>query len=369
MKSNDIKFIQDQIGYEFSNTDLLQQAFVRKSYSNENGGQNNEVLEFIGDKVLDFVVVKLLCTRFGSMTSDAKWNEYECQHSEGKLTEIKKRLVQKSNLAYRIRMLDLEQFLIMGQSDCKQNVQNEDSVQEDLFEAIVGAVTLDANWDMEAVEKVVRNMHDIDGYLMECDEDLPAIERYNELYRKINAILKRELPFMPDRAVNLVQELWQKKLILEPLYEFDSSFAENGNPVWDCYCTISIDEDPENYVGDHLRAVSKTEGKKLAALWALKTLYKKVSFIDNAFEDATPDRLSVLYDELEKAKAEHDKALRTQTDRMTEYGKLSASLTDEERKKFVKEIPELNAESQRALNNVTDIQNKINLMKIKLRKN
>ena len=83
MESNDIRLIQDQIGYEFSNTDLLQQAFVRKSYSNENGGQNNEVLEFIGDKVLDFVVVKLLCTRFGSITSDAEWNEYKCQHSEG----------------------------------------------------------------------------------------------------------------------------------------------------------------------------------------------------------------------------------------------------------------------------------------------
>lgn len=177
MESNDIRFIQDQIGYEFSNTDLLQQAFVRKSYSNENGGQNNEVLEFIGDKVLDFVVVKLLCTRFGSMTSDAEWNEYKCQHSEGKLTEIKTSLVRKSNLAGRIRMLDLEQFLIMGQCDCDKNVQNEDSVQEDLFEAILGAIAIDSNWDMQALQEAVEIM-------LNPDENFEGEENYVQMIQE-----------------------------------------------------------------------------------------------------------------------------------------------------------------------------------------
>lgn len=177
MEAKDIRFIQNQIGYEFSNTDLLQQAFVRKSYSNENGGQNNEVLEFIGDKVLDFVVVKLLCTRFGSMTSDAEWNEYECQHSEGKLTVIKKSLVQKSNLAYRIRMLGLEQFLIMGQSDYNQNVQNEDSVQEDLFEAILGAIAIDSNWDMQTLQEAVEIM-------LNPDENFEGEENYVEMVQE-----------------------------------------------------------------------------------------------------------------------------------------------------------------------------------------
>ena len=54
------KMVQGQIGYDFENLDLLQQAFTRRSYTAENGGENNEVLEFIGDKALDFMVVKLL---------------------------------------------------------------------------------------------------------------------------------------------------------------------------------------------------------------------------------------------------------------------------------------------------------------------
>ena len=60
MEQNDLMFIQSQIGYEFENLDLLQQAFIRRSFSEENGGENNEVLEFIGDKVLDLIAVKYL---------------------------------------------------------------------------------------------------------------------------------------------------------------------------------------------------------------------------------------------------------------------------------------------------------------------
>ena len=59
------KMVQGQIGYEFKNLDLLKQAFVRRSYTSENGGENNEVLEFIGDKVLDFAVVRLLIQKYG----------------------------------------------------------------------------------------------------------------------------------------------------------------------------------------------------------------------------------------------------------------------------------------------------------------
>ena len=60
MEKNNLINIQNHIDYHFNNPDLLEQAFTRKSYSAENGGCDNEVLEFIGDKVLDFIVVKYL---------------------------------------------------------------------------------------------------------------------------------------------------------------------------------------------------------------------------------------------------------------------------------------------------------------------
>ena len=54
------EMVQGQIGYKFKNIDLLNQAFTRRSYTEENGGENNEILEFIGDKALDLAVVKVL---------------------------------------------------------------------------------------------------------------------------------------------------------------------------------------------------------------------------------------------------------------------------------------------------------------------
>ena len=70
LNNETLKFIQGQIGYAFKNSDLLRQAFVRSSYSKEHGGEDNEVLEFIGDKALDFIVVKMLTEKYGSYTAD-----------------------------------------------------------------------------------------------------------------------------------------------------------------------------------------------------------------------------------------------------------------------------------------------------------
>lgn len=102
MEENDFIFIQDQIAYNFNNLDLLQQAFVRRSFSKENGGEDNEVLEFIGDKVLDFIIVKLLDEEYGYFLSECddfdkneEFDEFVTEYNENRLTEIKKKLVQK----------------------------------------------------------------------------------------------------------------------------------------------------------------------------------------------------------------------------------------------------------------------------------
>ena len=171
LDNKDLNFIQDQIGYTFRNTDLLQQAFVRKSYSAENGGQNNEVLEFIGDKVLDLMVVRLLTEKYGIITDSEKYREYSSRYDEGELTEIKSSLVEKKTLAQRMRELGFAKYLIMGRGDELQKVDREQSVQEDLFEAIIGAVALDSGWDMRAMQDTVEIMLNPDEFLEESDDD------------------------------------------------------------------------------------------------------------------------------------------------------------------------------------------------------
>ncbi len=171
-------FVQHQIGYDFKNIDLLKQAFTRRSFTEENGGENNEVLEFIGDKILDFVVVKILSENFGQYENEQQdlnfWNKkiftgnFISLLDESKLSEIKARLVNKNALADRIDDLGftdyvLRDFLKMSKGDIANGVMNQPSVKEDLFEAILGAVALDCGWDLETLQNTVGVMLEVES--------------------------------------------------------------------------------------------------------------------------------------------------------------------------------------------------------------
>ena len=176
------EIVQRQIGYEFKNLDLLKQAFTRRSYTEEKGGENNEVLEFIGDKALDFAVVKLLIQKYGHLANGDPvdgtkllfWeqefkrnqvgyeapavNSFGCDYDEDNLSKIKSRMVSKKALARRMDELGFSEHLIMGKGDVQQNINQEDSVKEDLFEAIIGAVAIDCGWDQNKIQLVVEAM-------------------------------------------------------------------------------------------------------------------------------------------------------------------------------------------------------------------
>lgn len=148
-----IKMVEGQIGHIFKNPNLLLQAFTRRSYASENGGEDNEILEFIGDKALDLAVITFLVSKYGKIRK-----EFYSSLDEGELTKIKSRMVQKHTLARRIDEMGFAEHLLMGEGDIKNNISDEPSVKEDLFEAIVGAVALDSNWDFSKICSVVDAM-------------------------------------------------------------------------------------------------------------------------------------------------------------------------------------------------------------------
>ncbi|MCR5045069.1 MAG: hypothetical protein K6A42_00655 [Treponema sp.] len=155
MNRNDIDFIQSGIDYNFKNLQLLEQAFTRKSYSSEHPGtQDNEVLEFYGDEILDFFVTKKLYKKFSKFIN----NELVSEKDEGELTKLKSIIVSKNSLAQCMHNFGFSNFLYLGNSDKENNVQNSISVNEDLFEAIIGAVAADCDWDYNTLEKVCNTM-------------------------------------------------------------------------------------------------------------------------------------------------------------------------------------------------------------------
>ena len=165
MNRLDIDFVQTSINYQFKNLKLLEQAFTRRSYSEEHPEvQNNEVLEFYGDEILDFFVTKMMYKRFSRILN----NELVSEKNEDELTKLKSILVSKESLARCMYNIGFSKFLYLGKSDEKNEVRNSKSVNEDLFEAIIGAVAADCDWNNEKLEKVCRtmlNMETTNGYL------------------------------------------------------------------------------------------------------------------------------------------------------------------------------------------------------------
>ena len=129
-----------RLGFPFANISLLARALTHRSYLNENPHtiEDNERLEFLGDAVLDFVV--------------GAWVYHHCpEMAEGELTRLRSALVRNEQLAAFARQLGLGRGLRMGHGEAASGGRERDGVLGSVFEAVVGALYLDAG--LAAVER------------------------------------------------------------------------------------------------------------------------------------------------------------------------------------------------------------------------
>jgi len=120
--------VSGSLPHEFGDPSLLQLALTHASC---NGSVDNERLEFLGDAVLDLVVADELFRRGTSL-------------SEGAMTELKASIVSRQGLAQAARALDLEGEARVGAGLKRGTLPA--SVLANLFEAVVGAVYVDAGF-------------------------------------------------------------------------------------------------------------------------------------------------------------------------------------------------------------------------------
>jgi ribonuclease-3 len=254
----DFDEIEHTLGYQFKERMLLRQAFVRRSYSAENGGENNEILEFVGDEVLGYFVTQTLIYSQGRFSED---REYQCLESEGKLTELRKKLVCKEMLAKRIDILGFAQYLLMGKGDIKNHAEQDPSVKEDLFEAILGAAAYDCLFNERMLRKVIEVMLDPELYL---DNGLDANEN----------------------SVSLLQEWYQKKGYGLPQYSFaDLREASSGSDV---VCALTLPHLGKSF---EKKERSKTLARKAVADAALDYLDDNNLYYDS--HDIVPNPSSI----------------------------------------------------------------------------
>ena len=124
--------LEAALGHHFQDATLLRRALTHPSFANETGlRESNERLEFLGDAVLGLVVAHLL------YESHPEW-------TEGELTRARHALVNMRALAGLARELSLGQHVCLGRSEQRTGGAEKDSILSDLFEALVGAIYLDA---------------------------------------------------------------------------------------------------------------------------------------------------------------------------------------------------------------------------------
>ena len=124
---------QKDLGISFRQVSLLEQAFVHRSYLNENPDfdlSDNERLEFLGDAILNFIVAERLYKEFPKLP-------------EGNLTEIRASLVCRDTLAEVASSLRLGDWLLLGQGEEASGGRMKQSNLANAMEALIGAIYLD----------------------------------------------------------------------------------------------------------------------------------------------------------------------------------------------------------------------------------
>lgn len=126
----DIKFIENKIGYKFKDKNLLQKAFTHTSFST-NVEENYEMLEFLGDSLINFFVGEELMKRYKKL-------------DEGEVTRLRSLIVSKGPLSKIISDLELNQFLIVKDEENKEDIASQTKIQCNIFESIIAAIYLDS---------------------------------------------------------------------------------------------------------------------------------------------------------------------------------------------------------------------------------
>ena len=129
--------IEHSIGVIFLDKGLLRLALTHSSLLNElpdTTPECNERLEFLGDAVLGMAVAEELYARFPDQ-------------QEGALTSMRANIVQGETLAQAARRLDLGSHLLMGAGETGTGGRSRDSNLAAAFEAVVGAIFLDQEYD------------------------------------------------------------------------------------------------------------------------------------------------------------------------------------------------------------------------------
>jgi len=218
----------------FKDKNLLKQAFIHRSYINENPGSklsHNERLEFLGDAVLELIVTDFLYKKYPNYT-------------EGELTAIRSALVNAIIISEVASKIGMNDYLLLSKGESKDNGKARQYILANTYEAYIGALYIDQGYS--AVNKFVT------ATLL-----LPHTEEI---------VLKK----LWRDAKSLVQEKVQEFVGVTPAYKI---LNESG-PDHDKHFTVGI------YFGRDLIAEGKGKSKQEAEQKAAEAALRIKNWIE-----------------------------------------------------------------------------------------
>ena len=229
----DIDECEKRIGYTFNDKMLLRRCFTHASYAYENGGNDNELLEFFGDAIIQFVVTEhLYKNAFGD---------------EGKLTKKRAEVVSKEPLLRAVEKLNLIDFVLLGKGQEKAK-RTTDKLFSSIYEAVVAGIYLDGG--LEKAKKFIKNTIIADFEVVR--------ERRKQSDEKVTV-----------GAKNSFQEYVQKNKLGSIAYELLWKKGPEHMPEFRVACTLNGTRIAEG------SASSKKMAEAVAADLALKKLKKQ----------------------------------------------------------------------------------------------
>jgi len=129
-----LDLLQEELGYRFKDPVLLSRCLTHVSYDRQKTEGHNEVLEFLGDAVLDLAV------------SDLLMREHP-DKSEGDLSRMRAALVNSTALAEKATTLKVGSLLRLGKGEERSEGRTKPSILAGAFEALLGGVYQDGGYD------------------------------------------------------------------------------------------------------------------------------------------------------------------------------------------------------------------------------
>ncbi len=144
-RDDKLKELEKFLKVNFKDKKLLKKALSHRSfvyYKKGNYLDSNERLEFLGDSLLNFIIVNYLYQKFPLK-------------KEGELSKLKSVIVSEELLARTVEYFNLNKYLLLGPSEEKINGRNKPSLLADMYEAIIAAIYLDKNGGINKAREFV----------------------------------------------------------------------------------------------------------------------------------------------------------------------------------------------------------------------